>query len=79
MLRSAVQAVRAVDLKAELGGNFDLISERRESFPDEFLVDVGTVYFRGVEERDTSFISVATPDKYLPSPWYAGFRDIRAI
>ena len=58
-LRSAVQPVRAVDLEAELGGDGDLVADRREGLADQFLVDVGTVDFRGVEERDASLVGVA--------------------
>ena len=58
-LRSAVQPVRAVDLEAELGGDGDLVADRREGLADQFLVDVGAVDFRGVEERDASLVGVA--------------------
>ena len=58
-LRPAVQAVRAVDLEAELGGDGDLVADRREGLADQFLVDVGAVDFRGVEERDASLVGVA--------------------
>ena len=58
-LRPAVQPVRAVDLEAELGGDGDLVADRREGLADQFLVDVGTVDFRGVEERDAPLVGVA--------------------
>ena len=58
-LRPAVQPVRAVDLEAELGGDGDLVADRCEGLADQFLVDVGAVDFRGVEERDASLVSVA--------------------
>ena len=51
-LRPAVQSVRAIDLEAELGGDGDLVANRCEGLADQFLVDVGTVDFRRVEERD---------------------------
>ena len=37
-LRTAVEPIRAVDREAELGGDFDLLSDRRERFADQFLV-----------------------------------------
>ena len=55
-LRPAVQPVRAVDLEAELGGDGDLVADRREGLADQFLVDVGTVDFRGVEEPDALLV-----------------------
>ena len=58
-LRPAVQAVRAIDLEAELRGDGDLVADRRERLTDEFLVDVGSVNFRGVEECDAAFIGIA--------------------
>ena len=58
-LRPAVQSVRAIDLEAELGGDRDLVADRCEGLADQFLVDVGAVDFRGVEERDASLLSVA--------------------
>ena len=58
-LRPAVQPVRAVDLEAELGGDGDLVADGRKGLADQFLIDVGTVDFRGVEERDASLVGVA--------------------
>ena len=40
------------DVPAELGGDHDLVAQRRQRLPDEFLVDVGPVDLGGVEERD---------------------------
>lgn len=58
-LRPAVQAVRAVDLQAEFGGDDDLVADRRERLADQLLVDVGAVDFRSVEERNASLVGVA--------------------
>ena len=49
-------AVR-VGFKAELGGDDDLIAERRESLTDEFLIDVWAVDFGRIEESDAAFNS----------------------
>jgi len=46
-LRTAAQPVRAVDLEAELGGDGDLVADRREGLADQFFVDVGTVKTHG--------------------------------
>ena len=43
-----------VGLKAELGGDDDVFAEGRESFADDFFVDVGAVDFGGVEEGDAA-------------------------
>jgi hypothetical protein len=58
-LGPAVQSVRAVDLEAELGGDGDLVADRREGLADQFLVDVRTVDFRRVEERDAPLVGIA--------------------
>ena len=58
-LRPAVQSVRAIDLEAELGGDGHLVADRREGLADQFLVDIGTVDFRRVEERDAPLVGIA--------------------
>src|ERR1039457_5648124 len=47
-------AVLGIGLKAELGGDDDLVAERSESFARDFFVDVGTVDFGGIEESDAA-------------------------
>src|SRR4051794_39209549 len=55
----AVQPICAIDLEAELRGDGDLVADWREGFSDQFLVDVGTVYFCGVKKSDASLVRVA--------------------
>ena len=58
-LRPAVQSVRAIDLEAELGRDGHLVADRCEGLADQFLVDIGTVDFRRVEERDAALVGIA--------------------
>ena len=58
-LRAAVQSVRAIDLEAELGGDGDLVADRCEGLADQFFVDIRTVDFRGIEERDAPLVGIA--------------------
>jgi hypothetical protein len=57
--RPAVQSIRAIDLEAELGRDGHLVADRCEGLAHQFLVDIGTVDFRRVEERDGPFMGLA--------------------
>ena len=54
--RPAVEAglLAVLELESELGGDHDLIANRRERFADEFFVRERPVRFGGVEERDAA-------------------------
>ena len=43
-----------LDVPAELGGDHDLVAQRRERLADQLLVDVRAVDLGGVEERDAA-------------------------
>ncbi|GAA4343983.1 hypothetical protein GCM10023165_26810 [Variovorax defluvii] len=58
-LGPAVQAVRAVNLEAELGGDGDVVAHRAQRFGHEFFVHVGTIDLGGVEEGDAALVGVA--------------------
>src|SRR5215217_6822396 len=58
-LRPAVQSVRAIDLEAELGSDGNLVADWSERLADQLLVDIGTVDFRRVEERDAALVGIA--------------------
>ena len=64
---AAIFARLGIEVEAELGGDHDLIAERRERFADDFLVLEGAIDFgrieeghaaldRGADQRDTVFL-----------------------
>src|SRR5580693_2248992 len=44
-----------IDLEAELGGDYDLVADRRQSLPDNLLIGEGTIDLGGVEEGHAAF------------------------
>ena len=57
MLGTAIQArlLAVHDLEAELGGDDDLVTERREGFAHQFFVGESAIDFSGIEECDAAF------------------------
>ena len=54
-----------VDVEAELGGDDDIVANRRQCLADELLVDVGPVDLGGVEERDPALHGTAQHGDHL--------------
>src|SRR5271167_2323316 len=58
-LRPAVRASRGIPvLEAELSGNHDLVTDRRQGFAHDFLIREGAVGFGGIKERHAKFESL---------------------
>jgi hypothetical protein len=55
---AAVQAIRAVDPEAELGGDGHVVTHRPQRLGDEFFVHIRAIDLGGVEERNTALIDV---------------------
>ncbi|MNR39117.1 hypothetical protein D3C85_1572900 [compost metagenome] len=55
MFRTTIESYGPVDGETKLAGDHHLVSNRLQSFTDQFFVGIGAIHFCGVEEGDTFF------------------------
>src|SRR5712675_1206402 len=55
----AAFARRRINLKAELGGDHDLVADRRQRFPDQGFVGPGTVDLSSIKQGDAELVGAA--------------------
>jgi hypothetical protein len=55
MLRAAIHAPTGIQFESELGGDYHLVTEGRESFAHELFVREGTIDFSRIEKGHPSF------------------------
>ncbi len=67
LFRPRLRARRRIDVEAELGGDHDLVAERRQRLADEFLVGERAVDLGGVEEGDAALDGRADQRDRLPA------------
>jgi hypothetical protein len=59
MVRAAAFARRRINVKAELGGDHDLVADGRQRFPDQEFVGPGTVDLGSIKQGDAEVVGAA--------------------
>src|SRR5258708_11712688 len=58
-VESAAFARRGINVKAELGGDHDLVADRHQRFPDQGFVGPGTVDLGSIKQSDAEVVGAA--------------------